>query len=118
GLGSWGSAGQGAAAHPQAWKQRLAALPAEKRAQFEQRLSSKIETQKLAAAVRGLKETFAKTPKEIATRAASELALDALVPAIPELVGGSADLTGSHNTQAQGLGGNAAPQHRGAAPHH
>jgi transketolase len=53
--------------------------------------------------VRGLKETFAKTPKEIATRAASELALDALVPAIPELVGGSADLTGSNNTKTKGM---------------
>jgi transketolase len=102
-LASWRSAGQRAATHHQAWKQRLAALPAEKRAQFERRLSSKIETDKLAAAVRGLKETFAKTPKEIATRAASELALDALVPAIPDLVGGSADLTGSNNTKTKGM---------------
>ncbi len=102
-LASWRSAGQRAATHHQAWKQRLAALPAEKRAQFERRLSSKIETDKLAAAVRGLKETFAKTPKEIATRAASELALDALVPVIPELVGGSADLTGSNNTKTKGM---------------
>ena len=102
-LTSWRSAGQRAAGHHQAWKQRLAALPAEKRAQFERRLSGKIEADKLAAAVRGLKETFAKTPKEIATRAASELALDALVPAIPELVGGSADLTGSNNTKTKGM---------------
>jgi transketolase len=102
-LASWRSAGQRAAGHHQAWKQRLAALPAEKRAQFERRLSGKIEADKLAAAVRGLKETFAKTPKEIATRAASELALDALVPAIPELVGGSADLTGSNNTKTKGM---------------
>jgi transketolase len=102
-LASWRSAGQRAAGHHQAWQQRLAALPAEKRAQFELRLSGKIEADKLAAAVRGLKETFAKTPKEIATRAASELALDALVPAIPELVGGSADLTGSNNTKTKGM---------------
>ncbi len=102
-LASWRSAGQRAAGHHQAWKQRLAALPVEKRAQFERRLSGKIEADKLAAAVRGLKETFAKTPKEIATRAASELALDALVPAIPELVGGSADLTGSNNTKTKGM---------------
>jgi transketolase len=102
-LASWRSAGQHAAGPHQAWKQRLAALPAEKRAQFERRLSGKIEADKLAAAVRGLKETFAKTPKEIATRAASELALDALVPVIAELVGGSADLTGSNNTKAKGM---------------
>jgi len=102
-LASWRNAGQHAAGHHQAWKQRLAALPAEKRAQFERRLSGRIEADKLATAVRGLKETFAKTPKEIATRAASELALDALVPAIPELVGGSADLTGSNNTKSKGM---------------
>jgi transketolase len=102
-LASWRSAGQRAAGHHQAWKQRLAALPAEKRAQFERRLSGKIEADKLATVVRGLKETFAKTPKEIATRTASELALDALVPAIPELVGGSADLTGSNNTKTKGM---------------
>src|SRR5215510_4962680 len=102
-LASWRNAGQRAAAQHQDWKQRLAAMPIEKRAQFERRLSGKIESDKLAAAVHSLKETFAKTPREIATRAASELALDALVPAIPELVGGSADLTGSNNTKTKGM---------------
>jgi len=102
-LASWRAAGARGAAHHQAWKQRLATLPAEKRAQFERRMSGKLETDKLAAAVLSLKETFAKTPKEIATRIASELALEALVPAIPELVGGSADLTGSNNTRPKGM---------------
>jgi transketolase len=37
----------------------------------------------------------------IATRKASQNALDALVPALPELVGGSADLTGSNLTMAK-----------------
>ena len=41
--------------------------------------------------------------KDIATRAASGRALDALVPAIPELIGGSADLTPSNNTRAKGV---------------
>ncbi len=34
--------------------------------------------------------------------AASEFVLDTLAPAIPEMVGGSADLTGSNNTRAEG----------------
>src|SRR5206468_4867073 len=38
-----------------------------------------------------------------ATRVASELVLDALVPTIPDLVGGSADLTGSNNTKPKGM---------------
>jgi transketolase len=53
--------------------------------------------------VRGVKETLAQTPKEIATRAASELALDVLTVALPEMIGGSADLTGSNNTLAKGM---------------
>ncbi|HJS31646.1 MAG TPA: transketolase C-terminal domain-containing protein, partial [Alphaproteobacteria bacterium] len=39
----------------------------------------------------------------IATRVASHQALDALTPAIPEMIGGSADLTGSNNTKATGF---------------
>src|SRR5262249_10210207 len=75
-LASWRNAGQRAAAQHQDWKQRLAAMPIEKRAQFERRLGGKIETDKLAATVHSLKETFAKTPKEIPTLAASQRALD------------------------------------------
>jgi transketolase len=39
----------------------------------------------------------------MATRSASEFALEALVPALPELIGGSADLTGSNNTRPKGM---------------
>ena len=58
---------------------------------------------KLAAAVRGVKEKLAAAPKEIATRAASESALEALTAAVPEMIGGSADLTGSNNTKPKGM---------------
>ncbi|MGH7614848.1 MAG: transketolase [Gemmatimonadales bacterium] len=47
--------------------------------------------------------TFA--PKDAsATRAASGKALNAIAPRLPELIGGSADLTGSNNTQIKGAG--------------
>ena len=38
----------------------------------------------------------------VATRRASQMVLDALLPALPELVGGSADLTGSNLTMVKG----------------
>ncbi|NNM00139.1 MAG: transketolase, partial [Gammaproteobacteria bacterium] len=38
----------------------------------------------------------------VATRKASEMALDAFGPLLPELIGGSADLTGSNNTRWSG----------------
>jgi transketolase len=37
--------------------------------------------------------------QKVATRRASELALEILTPLVPEMVGGSADLTGSNNTK-------------------
>jgi len=40
---------------------------------------------------------------KLATRAASGKVLDALAPRLPELLGGSADLTPSNNTQAAGM---------------
>ena len=43
-------------------------------------------------------------PQKVATRKASELALEAINPRLPETVGGSADLTGSNNTKTAGLG--------------
>jgi transketolase len=44
-------------------------------------------------------EAFAASGKAMATRKSSQAALEAFAPALPELVGGSADLTGSNNTQ-------------------
>ncbi len=49
----------------------------------------------------GTREALAKiieSEQSVATRKASEIALDALGPLVPELIGGSADLTGSNNT--------------------
>ena len=59
--------------------------------------------EKLASAVRAVKQTLATTPKEIATRIASEQALEAITAAVPEMIGGSADLTGSNNTRAKSM---------------
>ena len=71
------------------------------RAEFERRMRGELAADKLAAAVRAVKEKLAAAPKEIATRAASEFALEALDRGVPEMIGGSADLTGSNNTRAE-----------------
>src|SRR5262249_36395890 len=57
----------------------------------------------LGAAVGEMKKKLAATPKDIATRSASEFALETLVAALPEMIGGSADLTGSNNTRAKAM---------------
>jgi len=85
------------------WTERLNALPADRRAEFERRMRGDLPQAALAAAVLSLRQKLAAEPKDIASRSASEFVLDTLVPAIPELVGGSADLTGSNNTRARNM---------------
>ncbi len=99
----WRTAGQRSKAARAAWSQRLKALAADRRAEFERRVAGELPKDRLAAAVRTIKEKLTAAPKEIATRAASENALDALTAAVPEMIGGSADLTGSNNTKAKGM---------------
>jgi transketolase len=101
-LTQWRAAGQrGKAAHKE-WDRRLAALPAEKRAEFERRMKGDLPGA-LNAAIRSVKEKLAAEPKDIATRTACEFALESIIPAVPEMIGGSADLTGSNNTRTKSM---------------
>ena len=100
---AWRRAAERGKAARQEWLKRLAALPAEQRGEFERRSRGELAAAKLATAVEGVKEKLAAAPKEIATRVASEFALDALTAALPEMIGGSADLTGSNNTKPKTL---------------
>jgi transketolase len=101
-LTQWRAAGQRSKAARKDWDKRLAALPADRRADFERRMRLDLPGT-LNAAVRQVKEKLAKEQKEIATRTACELALESLIPAVPEMVGGSADLTGSNNTRTKSM---------------
>jgi transketolase len=97
----WRGAGRRGEPERQQWNERLRRFP--RRAEFERRMRGDISAAQLAAAVRGVKEKLSEAPKDMATRNASEIALEALVPTLPELVGGSADLTGSNNTRPKGM---------------
>ena len=52
-----------------------------------------------AAAVAAFKAELFDTPQTVATRKASQIALAAIAAAVPEMIGGSADLTGSNLTR-------------------
>ncbi|MCC6887442.1 MAG: transketolase [Hyphomicrobiales bacterium] len=96
----WRSAGRRGQAARAAWMQRLATLKA--RAEFERRIAGTLPDA-LADAVQSVKRQLAESPKEIASRVASEQALEAIAAAVPEMVGGSADLTGSNNTRTKAM---------------
>ncbi len=101
-LTAWRTAGQRAKAGRKDWDKRLAALPADARKEFERRMAGE-RPAALAGAVAKLKAKLAAEPPTVATRKASEMALEVLTEAVPELVLGSADLTPSNNTKTKNL---------------
>ena len=72
-------------------------------ASSERRIAGAFLASKLSVVVGAVKRKLADAPKEIATRSASEFALEELTAAFPEMIGGSADLTGSNNTRAKAM---------------
>jgi transketolase len=101
-LDSWRGFGARGAALREAWEARLIARPAELVAEFE-RVQAGDLPPGLDGILRALKERFAEEQPTWATRKASQETLEAFTPAIPEMVGGSADLTGSVNTKTAAL---------------
>ncbi len=92
----WEKAGQRGASVRAAWEARLAASPS--KAAFEAQMAGKLDA---ATPTRAFVEGLLADPKKVATRKASEMALEGLTAAIPAMVGGSADLTGSNNTKTK-----------------
>jgi transketolase len=102
-LQAWRNVGkQGAAAHA-AWRSRFDAKPEALRNEFIRRVIDRKRPPGLAQVIRKLKDRLVADPPTIATRKASEMALEVLVPEMPELLLGSADLTPSNNTRPKGL---------------
>lgn len=91
-------------AQQQAWQEEFNAYTnayPELSAEFTRRLQGLLPAEWQTAMVTAIEATVS-AGKTVATRKASELALNALGPVLPELLGGSADLTGSNNTWWQG----------------
>jgi transketolase len=101
-LAAWRAAGTRSRATRADWQQRLAAKPFDLRSEFVRRIAGQ-RPAGIEEAVAALKDKFAAEPQTLATRKASELALDVLTEAVPELVLGSADLTPSNNTRTRNL---------------
>ncbi|MDF1586713.1 transketolase [Marinimicrococcus flavescens] len=94
-MAAWRAAGARGAAVREEWKQRLAASAA--RAEFERRIEGRLP-ESLGAAVAAQKERLVADKPGWASRKSSQEALKVLTETMPELLGGSADLTGSNLT--------------------
>ena len=85
------------------WKKLFAAYEREHgalAAEFNRRAAGTLPAD-FATRTESLVRELAAKEEAVATRRASQLVLDALLPAVPELVGGSADLTGSNLTMGK-----------------
>ena len=93
-LAQWRAAGERGASRRGDWEARVAALDADARARFEGDLPAAWE-----AALDAHKRALADAKPAWATRQASQAALEVLTAQVPQMIGGSADLTGSNNTK-------------------
>jgi transketolase len=94
---AWHVAGQRGSVDRADWHRRLDASKAKDK--FLARIAGKVDDRWLKP---HLDELIAKPPT-VATRKASEMALEAINAAIPATLGGSADLTGSNNTKTKNI---------------
>jgi len=96
-LAAWRAAGARGAEARRAWEGRLAQAPDELRVGFTRALAGEPPAA-MAETVRRHKAKLGREKPSLATRKSSEEALKVLTEAVPELVGGSADLTHSNFT--------------------
>jgi len=101
-LAAWRAAGARGAEARAVWSARVGKLPVDKKTEFQRLISGELPIGWEQAIIDIKKKTSAALPK-VATRQSSQDVLDALVAVIPEMIGGSADLTGSNNTKAGGM---------------
>ena len=95
---AWRAVGQKGAKERSSWKARTGKSDA------AAALSSTADAVRQAAvadAIAQAKSAFASDENKRATRVWSQMVLEGLIPVLPELIGGSADLTGSNGTRTK-----------------
>ena len=100
---AWDARARGAALEGD-WQSRFASYKAahpEPAREFERRMNGRLPSDFGARAAALVQQQIAKA-ESVATRKASQQAIEAFAPAMPELIGGSADLTGSVLTNWSG----------------
>jgi len=96
-LSAWRAAGTRSANLRGAWEGQLANARPELRAEFQRRTDGDLPAA-LGEAIAAFKQKLIADKPKVATRKASQMALEVINKAVPETVGGSADLTGSNLT--------------------
>ena len=94
-LSAWRAVGRrGSEAHS-AWRERAAKLSEAERAQLGDPVTPQVMAD-IKSAVKALKAKISAEAPSVATRVSNKMVLEELVPVVPGIIGGSADLTGSN----------------------
>ena len=101
-LAAWRSLGERGRHARTAWEERRAALDEGRRAAFDGAAAGTLPSG-LAGELAAIKRRFAEEAPAIATRVANRRVIGAIAGALPQLIGGSADLTGSNGTKTDEL---------------
>ncbi|MGB0087599.1 MAG: transketolase [Rhodomicrobiaceae bacterium] len=99
-LNAWRSSTSRGKDERQSWLGRLQDNP--RRADFERMISGETGAA-LSEAIARVKAKFAADAPKLATRQSSQAVLEELTMALPNLIGGSADLTGSNGTKTKAM---------------
>jgi transketolase len=99
-LSTWRAAGAKGANARKEWEARLAKLDAAKKTEFDRVLSGQLP-KGWEKAIHDFKRAASENKPKVATRKASQDVLEAITPVVPEMIGGSADLTHSNLTQTK-----------------
>tara|TARA_R110002096_G_scaffold81752_3_gene190369 strand:+ start:3004 stop:4995 length:1992 start_codon:yes stop_codon:yes gene_type:complete len=101
-LDAWRIAGLRSSQAHKEWNKRFAGLNSDLQSEFERRMRGTLPAG-FGQAILDYKKELSNEPPTMATRKSSEAALEVINAAIPETIGGSADLTGSNNTRTKGM---------------
>ena len=101
-LDAWRIAGLRSSQAHKEWNKRFAGLNSDLQSEFERRMKGNLPAG-FGQAILDYKKDLSNEPPTMATRKSSEAALEVVNAAIPETIGGSADLTGSNNTRTKGM---------------
>jgi len=85
------------------WEARFGDVSTNRQNEFNRIYAGDVP-KRLSATIKGLKKQISESQPKVATRKASEMALEVINPLMQETVGGSADLTGSNNTLTADMG--------------
>ncbi len=96
-LKAWRATANRGSAASAAWERRVEALEPARRDAFRARMAGRLPPN-WRAPLAQFKRTVVDEKPTLATRVSSQQVIEVLVPELPELIGGSADLTGSNGT--------------------